>query len=316
MLFKNSIKILFSNFNIVWKMMLYLLLAFLFWGLVIFLLATPIVKMIDTAGFFNRFVDLYTEFLTSLNLTSLFDSIAQLFDEVIIFISENMSELWPYFIALGGVCLVVMPISINLICMPSCTSLHLYMGSLARQGLGVSFKENLGKNFKIQLAYYITTLPINLLGIGLLFASFRLLNISWIVTLVIVFCIIILFILFTSFKCSLFSSWIPMAVVSNFGVWKSLRASVKLVFKKFGRVYGNAIGIVLTLLCVNVALCVFSFMVGLIITIPISILLINIFGMACVYEGQGMRYYVDIYNVITPKKKEDSDKLKDMLYLV
>jgi len=29
-----------------------------------------------------------------------------------------------------------------------------------------------------------------------------------------------------------------------------------------------------------------------------------------------MRYYVDIYNVITPNKKEISDKLNDMKYII
>lgn len=316
MLFKNSVKILFSNFNIVWKMMLYLILALFFWGIVIYLLATPIVEMIDTAGFFNRFVDLYAEFLTSLNLTSLFDSIAQLLDEVIIFIAENIAELWFYFTALGFVILFVIPMAVNLICMPTCTSLHLYMGSLARQSLSVSLKENFSKNFKVQLVYYITTLPINLIGICLLILSFELFNISWLVSMLAVFGIVIGFILFVSIKYTLFSSWIPMMVVTNYGVWKALRSSCKMVFKRFGRIFGNAIGIVLTILCLNIALGMFSFMVGLLVTVPISIVLVNVFGMTTVYEGQGMRYYVDIYNVITPKKKEDSDKLKDMLYIV
>jgi len=40
------------------------------------------------------------------------------------------------------------------------------------------------------------------------------------------------------------------------------------------------------------------------------------FGMIVAFEGQGMRYYVDIYNVITPKKKETSDKLVEMKYIV
>lgn len=316
MTFKNSVKILFSNFNIVWRTLLYLLLLFVFFGVVLYLLATPIVQMIDTAGFFNRFVDLYTEFLSSLNLTSLFDSIAQLIDEVFIFISNNIAELWFYFTAISVVLLFVLPVVVGLVSMPTCISLNLYMGSLARQNLSVSFKENFGKNLKIQLAYYLVTLPINAIGICLLILSFRLFNISWFVSLLAIFGIVIGFILFVSFKHTLFVAWIPTAVVTNFGIWKSLRVSVKMVFKKYGRVLGNTIGIVLTIMCVNFALGVFSFMVGLLISIPISILLINVFGMTTVYEGQGMRYYVDIYNVITPKKKEDSDKLKDMMYII
>lgn len=316
MTFKNSVKILFSNFNIVWKTLLYLLLLFVFVGVVVFLLASPIVEMVDTAGFFNRFVDLYTDFLTSLNLTALFDSIAQLGGEIFIFFTDNIAELWVYFVAISLILLFVMPIIVGLLSMPTCISLNLYMGSLARQSISVSFKENFGKNLKIQLAYYFTTLPINILGIGLLILSFKLFNISWIVSLLAVFGIVIGFILFVSFKHALFVAWVPTAVITNYGIWKSLRVSMKLVFKKFGRVYGNAIGIVLTIMCINLAMGLFSFMAGLLLSIPISFVLLGVFGMTTVYEGQGMRYYVDIYNVITPKKKEDSDKMKDMLYML
>ena len=60
----------------------------------------------------------------------------------------------------------------------------------------------------------------------------------------------------------------------------------------------------------------FTCLVGLIVTVPASFLLYSSFGMVSAYESQGMRYYVDIYNVITPKKKERLDKLTDMKYIV
>ncbi|MGN0961062.1 MAG: hypothetical protein ACI4PF_02545 [Christensenellales bacterium] len=316
MTYKNSIKILFSNFNIVWKMALYLLLLFAFLAFVIYLFISPIVEMINTAGFFNRFVELYTDFLTSLNLTALFDSVAELANEVIIFISNNISQLWFYFLGVGFIMFFFSCIACNLVNMASCTSLHLYMGSMTKQGFFASLSENFGKNLKIQLAYYFVTLPYNILGVVLLLLSFKLFNISWLVSLINVFAIIIGFVLFKAMKYTLFSAWIPTAVVMNFSIFKSLKMSIKIVFRRFGKVFGTAIGVVLTIICLNVILGLCSFMVGLLISIPISILLVNVFGMVVVYEGQGMRYYVDIYNVITPKKKEDSDKLKDMMHIV
>ena len=52
------------------------------------------------------------------------------------------------------------------------------------------------------------------------------------------------------------------------------------------------------------------------VSIPISYMLYNVLGMVCLYEGQGMRYYVDVYNVITPQKRELTDKLNKMKYIV
>ena len=316
MTYKNSVKILFSNFNIVWKMALYLILIFVFNVFAIYLFVSPVIKMIDAAGFIGRFVELFADFFTSLNLTMFFDSIAQLVDEVFVFIGHNMSSMWYSFLGIGFILFCFNCIMINLSNMASCNSLHLYMGSLTKQGFFASFSESFGKNLKFQIAYYFVSLPINIIGIGLFLLILEGFNISWIVSLLNVFVLMIYFVLFTAFKYTLFSSWVPTAVVMNFSIFKSLKVSIKNVFKRFGKVFGNAIGIVLTIICLNVIIGLCSFMVGLIISIPISILLVNVFGMVVTYEGQGMRFYVDIYNVITPKKKEDNDKLKDMMYIV
>lgn len=316
MTFKNSIKILFSNFNLVWKMLLFFVVVFAVMAFALYLIVEPIIQMIDAAGFFARFVDLYTDFLSSLNLTGLFDSIAQLVDEIFVFIGENISTLWYSFLGAFVMGLGINCILCNLVNYACCNSLHLYMGSMTKQGFFTSLAEDYSKNLRIQIAYYFVTLPINLIGIVLLILSLQLFNISWAISLIAVFVIIIGFILFMSFKAVLFSAWIPTIVVMNYGIFKSLKVALKMTFKKFGRVFSTAIGIVLTLICVNMFFGLFSFMTGLLISIPISYLLCCVFGMVIVYEGQGMRYYVDIYNVITPHKKEVSDKLKDMLYIV
>jgi hypothetical protein len=60
----------------------------------------------------------------------------------------------------------------------------------------------------------------------------------------------------------------------------------------------------------------FTLLVGLLVSIPMSYLLYSSFGMVTAYECQGMRYYVDVYNVITPMKKEMKDKLEDLKFVV
>ena len=68
MTFRNSIKILFSNFNIVWKMFFYFLIFFACSAVLMYLCVKPIIDMVDAAGFFARFMGMYTDFLSSLNL--------------------------------------------------------------------------------------------------------------------------------------------------------------------------------------------------------------------------------------------------------
>ena len=97
---------------------------------------------------------------------------------------------------------------------------------------------------------------------------------------------------------------------------KNLKIAFKNSFRRFGRTFGGAVGVVLVMIILNGLLGVFTFLVGLLISIPMSFMLYSSYGMIVTYEAQGMRYYVDIYNVITPKKKENSDKLSEMKYIV
>lgn len=316
MVYKNSIKLLFSNFNLVWKMALYFVIVFAICAGLLFLSLNPIYRMINEAGFINELVDLYTNFLSSLNLASALESLSNVIDSMFVFFADNISKIWINVVGVGLTVFFFNSFMHCLVNMASCKSLHLYIGSLTRQGFFTSFFENLGKNIRAQFCYYFVTLPFNILFVWLFVISLRLFGISWIMNILAVFIIVLEFILMMSLKTTLFSVWIPTIVVMNYGIFKSLRTSWKMVFRKFGRVFSNAIGIVLTIMVLNLLLGMFTFMVGLIVSIPISFLLYNVFGMVNVYEGQGMRYYVDIYNVITPKKKEDSDKLKDMKYIV
>ena len=200
--------------------------------------------------------------------------------------------------------------------MAICNSLHLYIGSMNKQGFFTSFSECFGKSLKFNLVKFLLVLPFNLFY-GWLFLSFlKLFGISWYLNILAVFAIIIVFVLLFAFKSMLFSVWCPTYVVLNYGIFKSLRTTIKTVFKRFPRYFGAAVGIVITVLVLNVFLGLFTFIVGFIVSIPISFMLYNVYGMVSIYEGQGMRYYVDVYNVITPSKKETADKFKDMKFIV
>ena len=168
----------------------------------------------------------------------------------------------------------------------------------------------------MQLIYLIVALPIKIIILGDMFFALKLFSISFGLSLFAIFIIISGFVLLTAFKYTLFASWIPTMIVLNFGILKSLKTSVKTTFRKFGRFYGGAVGIVFTIAVVNVVVGLFTFGVGLLITVPASYVLYSVFGMVSVYEGQGMRYYVDVYNVITPQKKEITDELKDMKFVI
>lgn len=316
MIFKNSIKILFSNFSNVWKMMLYFLLVFAVSGGLLFLFVNPILKTIENAGFFDKFVELYSNFLNNLNLSVFFEDLSLLIDKLFEFMAINASELWFWFLGIGVVVFFFNSYFLSLSNMAICKSLHLYIGSMNKQGFYTSFADGFGKNLKFQFVRYIISLPFNCLYAFLFILSLKLFGISWYVNILAIMLIIVGFVLLFAFKAMVFSVWCPAYVVLNYGIFKSLRTAIKTVFKRFGRFFGAAVGVVLTIFVLNVFLGLFTFIVGFMVSIPISYMLYNVLGMVSIYEGQGMRYYVDVYNVITPNKKETADKLKDLKYLV
>ena len=59
-----------------------------------------------------------------------------------------------------------------------------------------------------------------------------------------------------------------------------------------------------------------TFGASLLLTLPISSLTINIFGMVVFYSSQGMRFYVDSENVITTKKMEETDAFSKLKFIV
>jgi len=316
MIYKNSIKILFSNFNIVWKSLLYYLFTFLISVTLIILCLNPIYQILNNEGLINRIVELYTDFITTLDLKALIETINHLVDRFLEIFVDNISQFWFSFIMIAVIIFIFGAIVSNITIMPACNSIHYYMGSMNKHGFYLSFAETFGKSLKAQLAYFVVSLPIKAINIILIILGIKLVSVSWILSIFAGFLLFLEFILLMSFKVSLFTSWVPTMVVLNYGAFKSLRVSIKNTFRTFGRIFSNSIGVVVTIILLNVVLGLFTFMTGLLISIPASYLLYSVFGMVVTYENQGMRYYVDVCNVVTPHKRELTDKLSNMKYIV
>lgn len=314
--YRNSVKILFSNFDHVWKMALYFLLLSVVSIFLLYLSISPMYLMLENSGVIEELLQVYTNFLSSLNLTEAFSAISSIVSRGIDTLFNDIALIWPSLLGIGLVVVFFEFYTKGLVSMPVSNSVNYYLGSINKRGFYASFSETLGKNLKFELCYYIVTLPFNVGIVIALIYSLSLFSISWVVSLIAIILLLAVFILLISLKQTLFSLWLPTYVIMNYGVFKSLRYSVKMLFRRFVKVFSGMVGVVLTIFLLNFILGVFTLGVGLLVSIPISFTFYNIYGMVSAYDCQGMRYYVDIYNVITPKKKENADKLSDMKYIV
>ena len=69
MTFKNSMKILLTNFSLVWKVLLFLSLCTMVLGTLVYLTLKSVVMLLLDSGVLNVFIDSYSAFLTDLNFT-------------------------------------------------------------------------------------------------------------------------------------------------------------------------------------------------------------------------------------------------------
>lgn len=317
MRYKNSIKIVFSNFNIVWKSMLYFLGVAVFASLLLYFSVSPIFELLKTSGFVTNVVETYTEFLTSLNFSEFMLAIKDLGADIIRIFSENMSTIWINFTLIALILGFVVVVFNHLAIYPMSNSLNYYMSSINSYSFYGSLSDTFGKSLEVTLVKYLVSLPIDFIIAIIVCFSLGLFNTKiWIVSFFAPFLIMLIVVVLFAIKSTLFACWVPTMVTLNYGVLKSLGVGIKTSFRYFWKVFGTAVGMTLTVIVLNVFLGLFTFGAGFLISIPASFLLYSAFGMVVTFEGLGMRYYVDVYNVITPPKKEKSDKFEDMRYIV
>ena len=316
MIYKNSFKLMFSNGNLIWKLLLYLVVALMVVLGLSFLVALPVFNVLSEGGLFKSISSAYTQFLEGLNIKQLIININEITIQFANIIVDNLTKILPSIILFIVVFFILGSVIIRFYQLPTAYVVNLYMNSNVKQGFMTSIFGNFGKAMKYMLAYLITILPINLVTFVGLLLSFGAFKLGGVYIILMPFVILISFTLITSLKITFFSGCLPAFVGTNNGVFKSLKHGFNTIKRRFFETFGNSIALVLTLIFINVFGGVFTYGVGLIITIPTTFVLLSIFNLVAYYSSNGQRYYLDSNNVMAPKTMELTDKLTDYKYLI
>ena len=316
MTFKNSMKILLTNFSLVWKVLLFLSLCTMVLGTLVYLTLKSVVMLLLDSGVLNVFIDSYSAFLTDLNFTLFLQDIG---DGVVMlgdWFKSVFPRIWINILLFVLLIVIFRSIIYNLAYMPITNKINYYMGSMTKYPFINSFVSTFGLNLKYQLVYTFTLLPIKLLSTYAIVKMFRLFTINGLFPLVSLFLIILAFTLISVIRVCLFNVWIPAMVVFNNGVFSALFRGIKISIRKFWTTFSNSTILVLTILVVNVMAGLATVGVALLVTIPASYILYSIFGLVVLYDAQGMKYYVDSYNVVVPRKKDTTEKISTVKYII
>lgn len=316
MMFLDSVKLTFNNANLLWKVLLYHFIgAVLVCGLTLAVCYPLIVHLAD-AGFFADIYGILQSSVFNLQIDQILNVITQVIEKFANVISSDLGTYLPYAIIALAMVFVLGEFLAGLAEIPTKECLYGYMGSWSRFGFMGCFIKNLGKSVKFALTKLLVVLPYDLImvaGLGALLYVFKL-GTMW--SLFVPFFMILALILFITIRIVLFGGWACSIVSQNKKVFQGLRAGVHAYLKAFGKVF--SVGLVVVLLCVaaNFLAIMLTASVGLVLTLPLSLLFMFTFTMVAYFYTNGLRFYIDKNNIVSPRKIEDFESmnvLKDII---
>lgn len=315
MMYKNTFKLLLANFTKVWRVLLYVLVT----GAITIGLAIavgfPIYKVLLDRGIFVEFSDYYMEFINHLDLLGFFTNIGLWMERFVEVIIENISTLWLPITGLVLMFIVIGAILVSVYKFATTSCVNYYMNSSVNHNFGSALVSHFTKNIGFQILNLIILLPINL---GIAYLVIMSLNMLTNANLMFwaPFVAMAIFVVLNALKVTIFGGWIPAMIVKNKNVFSGLKECFRVMGRRFIYTFGSALAMILTLVFVNIFGGICTFGVGLIITIPATLVAIQIFNMVAYYTAIGQRYYVDATNVCAPKRQEFTDKFNNHKYIV
>lgn len=316
MIFKNTFKLLLTNFNLTYKVFLHKLIILLLALGVAGTIGMPFLTHLKTVGFYDFFGDKFIFMFDSFNISNIFVGVKDIFLKLIeIFATIEQGVLINAIIAFSVFALIFGLLgNLDELAVMDCLNANLTSKtklSFFKSLVGKTFKSFLKSlvKFVISIPYYV------LLGLILYYGFTFYDKFGGIYKIIIPMIMFLAIILICGVYLSLITGFCPSIIVNDEGVIKSLKTGLKTINKKYFKLLSSSIMFVFVILTCNIFLSVYSFFAGLIITVPITIVAIDLFKMIAYYECNGMRYYVND-EIRTPLRKEELDKMNKLKYII
>lgn len=312
MMFKNSSKLLAGNFSFVWKLILYYILVC---GITVGLIAPffgQIKVAFSEADTLARAGQLLVDFNVSSNPFNLIFVLNEVVTSVVT-ISINMFASQTFVaIYLFVVIFYVFPFLLGLADLAVGQTLFGYMSSLTRYSFVGSFMKFFARSARFQLFKTLVMLPVNLIIVTVFVLTLRLSLVGGIMLYFLPFILVAVLITLVALKKTIFGGWMPAIVVYDCNMFKGFAKGFKAVLRRFFKILSTAL--VIMLLCVAVVYLFGTFAFP--VLIPFFASFFYVFEMVMFFSSQGMRYYVDIETIVSPKRLEESDSFAKVKNLI
>lgn len=306
MSYKNTVKLFASNFTLVWKQALYLIICGFLFVLFSYTTITPIINLLKEHSIFLELKSILHTVYDSPSELAL--KLSEILKHTTSVIFDNFSRISLSVIGAGVLCLILPFILVQM----STYNLSSIVYQKISMNMNVYYVQNgvhvLKNSLKFALANFLFSLPFAIITILLI--EIYLLVANTILTAIIGLMVLIaLFIVMSSIKSSIFSYYTGHMVATGEGPFKSFGKGIINILKNFWKILSTSIIINLTIILVNGFIAVFTFFSGLIITIPATFVFLSIYNQVVYCNIKGERYYLSenlIYNPVKYTIRQDN----------
>ncbi len=304
MMFRNSVKLLFSNFATVWKLLLYYLIITLIGVGLVAPVFSSVVEVFRSHNFFEVLVDLLTTFNLGTNILSIFASFGTVISTLVACILDYFVIHTWLAVYLTFLFVVLLPFLYELGGIAAGEILYGYMSSQAQVNFTGRIFSSVRKSFKYILAKLLIATPINILIFFLIYKVFALTALGGTIKFAVPLIITLVLCLLVTLRLVLFAGWLPALIVNDCGVWSAFARGIRAVGRRFFRTFSTMLVFVLLNICIDVLFGSIAFL----LLVPLGVYFVYIIDFVMFYGSQGMRYYVDADTIISPKRLEEVDR--------
>ncbi len=295
--FRNAFKILFARFGLAWSLILFIVFFALIVGSVSLTIVLPVVRAFENAGIIERITGIFTGILgrslsgeTGAEIQSVWAAIIALF--------RDDRRLTVTTTVMFFVVVLIYKFLLGFYELPAYEVLEGAMSANARIGFTNAFVSKLGRSSRFVLAKMLYTTLYDAVFYSVLYLMLGLFFLpggaAWGTAAVVAYMI-----LFQSLRYTLIAFWGPEVTLEKAPVFQSFAFSVKKAGRNFFSVFWRFALTWVLIITLNLFIGIFTFGVGLIATVPVSMLFICILNMTLFYGKTGRRYYAN-GEIITP----------------
>lgn len=308
---KNAFKVVLSNVNTMYKMVLYRFICTAAFVLIAYFAVLSGLKFIFYSEQFDVIRDtvnkLFTDFLSGNGLSDVAESLRPSFEDFFRMLYEERAHLLSALFGTFGL-LLLLRFFYALGDFAFASAVDGFMSTMNKPGFFASLFESFGK----AALYSLVVTLISLVSECLIFIV-SLVIVVYAISYISVFAIILgaAFLVFGfTVKYSLLSPVLPSVVCDRLSVGKALKGCVRKG-KDFAALLGSYSFLLLLFFYVNVSFGVFTLYMGLIVSLPLTSLYFICVSLTDRYIVNHKSYYVDYNVVVSPKeKRENAEMLK------